>query len=129
MGKTNRPKKILLIEDDPTQVFMYRSQFEMDGFVFLSAPNGEEGLALADKEIPDIILLDILMGKLGGMETLEILKKDSPTKIIPVFILTNFVKQEIEQQARQLGAEEYIIKSQIMPKEISKMIKKRFEKQ
>ena len=70
-------KKILLIEDDPDQVFLYLTKFKMEGLKLLTAKNGVEGLAMAKKEKPDIILLDIVMDEMDGMEVLERLKKNS----------------------------------------------------
>ena len=116
-------KKILLIEDDPDQVFLYLTKFKMEGLKLLTAKNGVEGLAMAKKEKPDIILLDIVMDEMDGMEVLERLKKDNATKNIPVVLLTNLVKKELLEKSKQIGAIGFWSKTEVLPKDAVDRVK------
>ena len=110
----DKPKKVLLIEDDQMVVRLYKRKLTMDGFDLLLAFNGEEGLEVLEKEIPDIILLDIMMPKLNGLATLERIKADSRFKNIPVVILTNLGDRSDDvERCKKMGAEDYWVKVNI----------------
>jgi len=111
-------KKILLIEDDKDQILLYQTKFELEGFDFVSAENGTKGLEKAEKEKPDIILIDLLMAGMGGIEVLEKLKQNPKTKDIPAMIVTNLDKQELAQKAMSLGALDFIVKSRVPLREM-----------
>lgn len=102
-----------MIEDDPDQVVLYQNRFKIAGHNLLVANNGIDGLALAEKEIPDVILIDIVMEGLGGLQVLEKLKENPKVKNIPALILTNLYKKTLAQQAMDLGALDYIVKSKV----------------
>lgn len=122
-------KKILLIEDDPFMVRMYQTKFENDGYDVKTAFNGEEGLDLAEKELPNVILLDIMMPQMDGFEVLKKLKANSKTRDIPVFLLTNLGGEEQDiQKGKALGAEDYLVKSRLQPKEVIDRIKEVLER-
>jgi len=116
--------KILFIEDDPDQIFLYSTKFKLEGCNFISAKDGEEGLKMAENEKPNLILLDILLGDENGIDVLTKLKQNSKTKNIPVIVFTNFAKEETVKQALALGAVEYVIKAKVVPSEIVKKVKK-----
>lgn len=120
--------KILLIEDDPFLLSMYSTKFEIEGFEVLTANNGEEGLALAKANLPDIILLDILMPVMNGFEVLEQLKNDSKTKKIPVILLTNLNQRDEIEKGLTMGADDYLIKAHFMPSEVVEKIRKILKK-
>lgn len=115
--------KILLIEDDPDQIFLYQSKFELEGFEFMSCRKGFEGLELAKKKKPDIVLLDLVLIAENGMDVLAKLKENPATKEIPVVILTNLVKKESSLRAKELGAVDYIVKTDVMPSGIVEKVK------
>lgn len=115
--------KILLIEDDPDQLLMYRVQFESAGYTFTTANDGPQGLALAKIERPDLILLDIVMDEMDGLEVLKRLKSDPETKEVKVLLLTNLVVEEKINEGKRLGALDYIIKSQVLPADLVKRVK------
>ncbi len=105
---------VLLTDDDPMIIRMYQRKLEHDGFKVNLAFNGEEALAAVKKEKPGIILLDIMMPKMNGIDTLKALKADAGTKDIPVIILTNLGdRPEDVEKAKQLGAAEYIVKANV----------------
>lgn len=117
-------KKILLIEDDPDQIFLYSTQFKLENLELLVAQTGKEGLEKIKKEIPDLILLDILLSDINGIEILKKIKEDSTTKKIPVILLTNLIKKELIDKGKKYGALDFWLKTEIMPKEIIKRVKK-----
>lgn len=104
--------KVLLVEDDPMVVKMYQRKLTLEGFNLTLAFNGEEGLTALKKDKPDIILLDVMMPKMNGIEMLKIVKTDPNFKDIPVVILTNLGdRQEDVQKCKEFGAEDYWIKA------------------
>ena len=118
-------KHILVVDDDPLIARMYAHKMEIDGYDVDVASNGEDALAFVRKRKPDLILLDVMMPKMNGVETLKALKEDGKTKNIPVIILTNLGdKPDDVAQAKKLGALEYLVKSEIPLKELSEKIKK-----
>ena len=116
-------KKILLIEDEKMLVEMYSQKFEQEGFEVVSAFTAEEGLELAKKEKPDLIILDILLPRKNGVSFLKELKKEPEISQIPVVALSNYDHPETKQEALALGVKEYIIKTDYTPKEIVEKIK------
>ncbi len=117
-------KIVLLVEDDAMIVRMYQRKLEHDGFKLNLAFNGEEGLAAVKKERPDIILLDIMMPKMNGIDTLKALKADAQTKDIPVIILTNLGdRPEDVEKAKGLGAADYLVKANISLPQLVEKIK------
>lgn len=121
---SNDKIKILLVEDDPFLLNMYATKFELDNFEVVTAEDGEKGLKLAQKEKPDIILLDILLPKLDGFEVLRELKAKNDTKNIPVILLTNLSQRDDVEQGLKIGATDYLIKAHFMPSEVVEKIKK-----
>ncbi|MFH1620802.1 MAG: response regulator [Patescibacteria group bacterium] len=114
---------ILLVEDDGFLASIYAQKLELEGFEVSLAVNGEDGLRLATKEKPNLILLDLLMPKMDGFEMLEKLKADAATKGIPVLVLTNLGQKEDVERCMKLGAVGYVIKAHSLPHETVKMVK------
>jgi len=115
--------KILLIEDDPFLLSMYSTKFELENFKVITAEDGEKGLCLAIKEVPDVILLDILLPKMNGFEVLKGLKSNKTTDQIPVILLTNLSQKNEIEQGLMMGAKDYLIKAHFMPSEVVEKIK------
>ena len=114
---------ILITEDDPLMSRMYQKIFTFEGYEVSIAKDGEEGLELAKKEKPTVILLDVMMPKMNGIEMLEKLKIDPDTKTIPVIKLTNLAGEKDAENAMVKGAVKYIVKSEYEPKQIVDMVK------
>ncbi|MDP3964591.1 MAG: response regulator [bacterium] len=110
--------KILLIEDEKMLSSMYSTKFTKEGYNLVAAYDGEEGLAKAKTEKPDLILLDIIMPKLDGFVVLKALKEDSSLKDIPVILLTNLGQDEDIKKGKELGANDYFIKANHTPAEV-----------
>jgi CheY-like chemotaxis protein len=115
--------KILVVEDDPLMSRMYQKIFSFEGYEVELAHDGQEGLEKAKTVKPTIILLDIMMPKLNGLQVLEQLKADPNTKTIPVIMLTNLAGTQDAEAALAKGAVKYIIKSEYEPKQVADMVK------
>ncbi|MDO8269229.1 MAG: response regulator, partial [Candidatus Levybacteria bacterium] len=102
---------------------MYQKIFTFESYEVEVASDGEEGLEKAKKVKPTIILLDVMMPKMNGMQVLEKLKLDPETKSIPVVMLTNLAGQQDAEAALSKGAVKYIIKSEYEPKQVANMVK------
>src|SRR5512133_373987 len=120
-----KPSKVLLVEDDPLIVRLYGRKLIKDGFYFTSAGNGEEGLAALKKNRPDIVLLDIMMPKMNGIEALTRIKADPQYKDLPVVVMTNLGDRvEDAEGCKQLGAEDYWVKVNVPLNDITTRINK-----
>ena len=115
--------KILLIEDDYFLAGIYLTKFKLEGFEIFLAQDGEQGLRFANSKKPDIILLDIFLPKKDGFAILQDLKKSSTTKNIPVIMMTNLSESENIKKAVNLGAVDYLVKSNFLPNEIVEKVK------
>jgi twitching motility two-component system response regulator PilH len=115
--------KILIVEDDPLMSRMYQKIFGFEGFEVDLAGNGEEGLEKARTNKPTLILLDVMMPKMNGLQVLEKLKTDPETKTVPVVMLTNLAGQQDAETAMAKGAVKYIIKSEHEPQDVASMVK------
>ena len=114
--------RILLIEDDKFLRRACEIGLKKRGFVVLTANDGFEGLLQARTGSPHLILLDMLMPKLNGMETLAELKKDEQTRSIPVVILSNSSVDSNIQKAKDLGAIGYLVKASLSLQELGEHV-------
>jgi DNA-binding response OmpR family regulator len=106
-------KKILVVEDEPAYLKLLHNQLAQNGYEVIDAPDGEKGLKLALAGRPDLILLDILLPKVNGLEMLKALRADSWGQQVPVFILTNVNKSGEISQGMNEKVSHYLIKSEI----------------
>jgi DNA-binding response OmpR family regulator len=120
----NSKKKIMIIEDDYFVMDIYHTKLTQAGFDVIGAKDGLEALKKLqeEKQIPDLILLDIIMPYLGGLEVLEKVKKDDQLKEIPVILLTNLSQKTEIDRGMELGAKDYLIKSHFTPSEVLEKI-------
>ena len=110
--------KILLVEDDPLIYRMYQKLFELEGFETEVAENGEIGLDKLETFMPDIILLDIMMPTMNGLEMMSILKENPDTKDIPIAVLTNVADLGVANEVFKQGANLTIVKSETEPDQV-----------
>ncbi len=115
--------KILLIEDDPPMVKMYSTKFLQEGFQVEAAYDGEEGLKKINEWGPDLVLLDLMIPKIGGMDVLTQLRTVPKTKDLPVVILSNLSQDEDILRAKQLGVKEFLIKANYTPGQVVEKIR------
>jgi len=116
--------KILLIEDEIEMAEMYRDKFTEEGFEIILASTSEEGLEKARKEKPDLIILDILLPTENGVCFLRKQKEDPKLAKIPVVVLSNYDEPRTRKEAFELGAKDYLIKTDYTPKKLVEEIKK-----
>jgi CheY-like chemotaxis protein len=120
--------KILIVEDDSFVKDIYHTKLSQEGYEIVEADNGVEALKKVKENKPDLILLDIIMPYMNGIEVLRELKKDENLKDIPVVLLTNLSQKEEINEGLALGAKDYLIKSHFTPTEVLEKIKVYFEK-
>ncbi|MEX0910089.1 MAG: response regulator [Candidatus Paceibacterota bacterium] len=104
-------KKVLAVEDDLFLKELLAGKLSDDEFNVFYASNGDEALNIASTELPDVILLDILLPGMSGYEVLEKLKADESTRNIPVIILSNFGQPEDIAKGKSLGAADFLVKA------------------
>ena len=117
-------KTILLIEDDPLLVKMYQTKFENEGYQVLVATDGEEGLKAVIEGKADLIILDLMMPKISGIELLTRLQSGKAAKVMPVLVLTNLTQEEEKSKLMALGVKEYLIKANYTPTQVVDIIRK-----
>jgi DNA-binding response OmpR family regulator len=119
---TKNKKKILLVEDDNALADVYMNRLTGEGFEVRRVDNGEDALANAVEFHPDLIVLDVMMPKISGFEVLDILKNTPATTQIKVMMLTALGQESDQKKAKDLGADDYLVKSQIATNEVIKRI-------
>lgn len=105
--------KILLVEDDKSLSEIYSVRLRAEGYDILSASDGEQALALAIKEVPDLIISDVMMPNISGFDMLDILRSTTETRGIHVIMMTALSSDEQRQRGMALGADRYLVKSQV----------------
>lgn len=116
--------KILIIEDEDILVNVLKEKFEKENFDVSLARDGDEALVVAKKNKPDIILLDIILPKINGLEVLSFLKADKELNRIPVIILSNLDQVEKVKEALVLGAVDYLVKTEHPINEVIEKVNK-----
>ena len=117
-------KTLLLIEDDPFLVGMYKEKFSIEGFNVIVAEDGLQGLSFAISQKVDMVILDILIPKLSGIDLLARLRQDEKGKDLPVIALTNLSGSSDEEKIRSYGVKEYLVKSNYTPGQVVEIIRK-----
>ncbi|HEY2004470.1 MAG TPA: response regulator [Candidatus Saccharimonadia bacterium] len=115
--------RILLVEDDLALATAYRVRMEAEGFDVRHCPNGEEALQEALEYHPDLILLDIMMPRISGFDVLDILRNTKQTRHTKIIILTALSQPSDRQRAKDLGADEFLVKSQAVIADVMKRIR------
>jgi two-component system, OmpR family, phosphate regulon response regulator PhoB len=116
-------KKILLVEDDTSLAAVYRSRLELEGFDIREVNNGEDALTAAIEFKPDLILLDAMMPKISGFDVLDILRNTPDTTNIRVIMLTALSQPKDKERAESLGADDYLVKSQVVIGDVVERVK------
>lgn len=117
------PKKILIVEDDSFLQGLTASKLAKDGYAIVTASNGEDAVKMADAEKPDFILLDLVLPAMDGFEVLSKIRKNEALKKTPVIIFSNLAEEKDMQKAKELGANEYMVKSNFTLDELAAKIK------
>src|SRR3990167_8352170 len=119
-------QKILLIDDDPAIQDIYSTVLKNAGYNFSIAASGTDGIALAKTEKPSLILLDIMLPDLSGIDVLTKLRQDPATASATVWMLTNLGNVEIQNRAKNLGADDFLAKEQNTPRQVARKINRFF---
>ncbi|MBI2050537.1 MAG: response regulator [Parcubacteria group bacterium] len=134
----HNPPLILYVEDDGMLLTMYQEFFTIYGFAFEGAADFKTGRKLIPEKMPDLVLLDLLLPDMWsaiphhvnhelGLEILEGIKADPKTRGIPVIILSNIDEAGVVAKAKALGAEDFLVKAHVVPREVLAAIKKIFD--
>lgn len=118
MNEENQNKSVLIVEDDESLRDVLKDKFESSGFAVFEAKNGIEGLEEIEKNNPDLVILDIVMPKMDGIEMLKKLKQKEKEKNIPVVLLTNISDTDKINEAISLGVKDYMLKAEWKLKDI-----------
>lgn len=102
--------RVLVIDDEPDVILLCRVNLEFEGHEVLEAGSGEEGLAIAEREVPDLIVLDIMLPRQDGFSVLRQLHERESTKDIPVVLLTAKAREDDQIRGWRTGADEYVTK-------------------
>jgi len=122
-------KRILLIEDDAFVRDLYKTVLEKAGYFIVTASDGEEAIKVSNDGKYDLVLLDIMLPKLTGIEVLKEFKQSTTDiKNTPVYLLTNLGEENIANEAKRLGADGYLLKAKYLPKQLVAEIDKFFVK-
>ncbi|HVZ67196.1 MAG TPA: response regulator, partial [Patescibacteria group bacterium] len=117
-------KTVLLVDDEKETSTVFQTGIKAAGYNVILAENGTDALDKAKKGGIDVILLDQMMPDISGNEVLRTLKQDDATKSIPIAMLTNFGHDEMVKEALNLGANDYILKYRVEPKDLVLKIKR-----
>lgn len=121
---TNTGKWILLVEDDRFLRRACEAGLRQRGFTVTTALDGEEGLRAALSECPDLVLLDLLMPKLSGLDVLRALRGDAATRELPVVILSNSSREQDMQEIAHLGVSGYFVKANLSLQELGDKVER-----
>ncbi len=105
--------KVMVVEDDASLREIYSIRITAEGYEVVSAGDGEEALAMAVREKPDLILSDVMMPKISGFDMLDILRSTPETAGIKVVMMTALSAEDQRQRGERLGADRYLVKSQV----------------
>jgi DNA-binding response OmpR family regulator len=119
----SKKARILLVEDDLALAAAYKLRMEAEGFDVRHCPDGEEAMQEALEFHPDLILLDIMMPKISGFDVLDILRNTKETAHTKIIILTALSQPSDRQRAKDLGADEFLVKSQAVIADVMKRIR------
>ena len=115
-------QKVMLVEDDNNLREIYGARLLAEGYEIVAASDGEEALAMAVKEKPDLIISDVMMPKISGFDMLDILRSTPETKDARVIMMTALSQAEDKERADKLGADKYLVKSQVTLEDVARVV-------
>jgi DNA-binding response OmpR family regulator len=116
-------KRILLVEDDDSLASVYVTRLQAEGFDVHRVNNGEDALAAARTYHPDLVLLDVMMPKVSGFDVLDILRNTPETANLKIIMLTALSQESDQERAKALGADDYLVKSQVVISDVIERIR------
>lgn len=115
--------KVAIIEDDMAIVQMYRTKFENEGYDVETAGDGASGLELIESYEPDIVLLDLMMPNMNGLDMLQKLRAQQGGQGAKIVVLTNMGDTETATRVYKMAADDYIVKAEMTPKQVAERVK------
>lgn len=122
-----QPKRILLVEDDDALANVYQMRLQTEGFDVRRVANGEDALAAAISYKPDLVLLDVMMPKVSGFDVLDIIRNTPETANLKVIMLTALSQESDKERAQSLGADDFMVKSQVVIADVIDRIRHHLE--
>ncbi len=119
-----KPKKVLLVEDDDALAEVYLTRLQAEGFDVKRVPNGEDALTATLQYRPDLILLDVMMPKVSGFDVLDILRNTPEVGNVKIIMLTALSQASDVERAKSLGVDDYLVKSQVVIADVVDRIKR-----
>jgi CheY-like chemotaxis protein len=117
------PESVLVVEDTELLRKVYADKLSQDGYEVQTAGDGVEALAILRSSVVDLILLDLIMPKMSGLEAIEAIKADPRLKDIPVIVLSNLGQESDVERGLALGATDYLIKNEAKPADVAEKIR------
>ena len=111
-------KVVLLVEDNDFIRNMYKLKLSKASIDVVEAVDGAMALAMISEDMPGLVLLDLMMPNVSGLEVLKELKKQGLTPALPVIVLTNVMDSQMLEEAKELGARDYIVKTDLTPSQV-----------
>jgi DNA-binding response OmpR family regulator len=106
-------KKIMIVEDDHFLSSLVKTRLEKDGFSVIQAFDGNQAIEMLRTEVPNLVMLDLIMPKVNGFEVLKTISSTPGLELIPVVIVSNLAQDSDIQKAKELGAKEYFVKVKV----------------
>ncbi len=116
-------QRILLVEDDDSLAAVYVNRLQAEGFDVRRVANGEDALASALSYKPDLVVLDVMMPKVSGFDVLDILRNTPETAKLKIIMLTALSQESDKEKAKTLGADDYLVKSQVVIADVIERIR------
>lgn len=116
-------KKVLLVEDDDALANVYMTRLQAEGIEVRRVPNGEDALVAATEYRPDLIVLDVMMPKINGFDVLDIIRNTPTLGSTKIVMLTALSQDSDRKRAEELGADDYLVKSQVVMSDVVERIK------
>ena len=114
--------RVLMVEDHPDIADLYQLKLQLEGYRVAVASDGVAGLSMARSLMPDLILLDIHMPQLDGLQVLAALREDTATDEVPVVVCSEDDSPQLIKEAQRLGAVAYLVKANLLPSRLSKTV-------
>ncbi len=122
MDQFGTSQKIVIVEDNITLADVYKTRMELIGYKCLVAHDGEEALSILEKELPDLVLLDLMVPKIAGDQVLRTMRENEWGKSIPVLIISNLNEADAPAGLRGLGIEGYAVKANLSNDQLDQLV-------
>jgi two-component system phosphate regulon response regulator PhoB len=124
MEPSTKSQKIVIIEDDVSLAEIYKTRLELLGYTCFIGYNGITGLYFVQKEIPDLVLLDLMIPDIAGADALRIMRNTDWGRDIKVLVVSNLNEGEADPELRSLGIEDYVVKVNMVNDDIDRLVNK-----